>query len=68
MKQGAYSTGISQKEEQAAYLDGLDNGAKDKRFSIGPSQYAWNGLLYDAPNTYSYHYSRGYRDGYLRTP
>lgn len=48
-----------------AYQSGLRAGKADR--SIGyRSTYAWNGVECDPVYSYSWHYSRGYRDAWSR--
>lgn len=48
-----------------AYQDGLRAGKSDR--SLGyRSKYAWNGVEVDPVYSYSWHFSRGYRDAWRR--
>lgn len=46
-----------------AYQAGLKAGKADRFLGI-KSEYAWNGQALDPTYSYSWHYSRGYRDAW----
>jgi len=48
-----------------AYADGLAAGKADRRLGQR-NEYAWYGVECDPRYTYSWHYSRGYRDAWGR--
>lgn len=48
---------------QEAYDSGFKNGMTDRKLG-NQNSYAWQGVEKDPPGTYSYEYSRGYRDGW----
>ena len=50
-------------EEVNAYREGHAAGKAD-RGTTTRSDYAWHGVSCDSPATWSYHYSRGYREGW----
>lgn len=46
-----------------AYQAGLRAGKADRSLGF-KSEYAWNGVQLDPTYSYSWHYSRGYRDAW----
>lgn len=46
-----------------AYQAGFQAGTADRRVGF-KSDYSWNGVELDQVYTYSWHYSRGYRDAW----